>query len=78
MFFSTLMTIKLKCGCVMVRFTCEYRREKRNYLASVCNTIKIYFNKYIKMTNTFHEIINSRRSLGGHCCSSGNKDSEVY
>ena len=37
---------------------------------------KIYFNKYIKKTNTFHEIINSRRSLGGHRCS--NKDSEVY
>ena len=47
--FSTVMTIKLKCGCVMVRFTCEYRRERRNYLATVCSTIKIYFKKLMLM-----------------------------
>ena len=45
MFFSILTTIKLKCGCVMVRFTCEYRRERRNYLATVCSSIKIYLKK---------------------------------
>ena len=61
------------CICEKQLQLCYYIRDTEGAV------YKIYFNKYIKKTNTFQEIIKSRRPLRGHCCSSGNENSkEVY